>query len=101
MSARRAPHLPTVVGPSKEQVLTLQPKAESVDGSKFLSQAKQVDGEVGLQQVQEARNKRWEVEAPELPLAPQQAGTSQQGQQQQPKEQHGRKHKQRLWPGHL
>lgn len=81
-----------MVGPSKEQVLTLQPKAEPIDGPKFLSQTKQVDGKVGLPQMQEARNKRWEVEAPELPLAPQQAGTSQQGQQQQSEEQHGRKH---------
>lgn len=68
----------------------MQPKVEPIDGPEFLSQAKQIDGEVGLQQVQEARDKRREVKAPELPAVSQQAGASQQGQQQQqPQEQHG------------
>lgn len=71
-----------MVGSEREQAPTLQSKADSVDGPEFLTQAKQIDGKVGLQQVHEAWHKRWEVEAPELPLAPQQAGTSQQGQQQ-------------------
>lgn len=76
-----------MTGPGREQTLTLQPEAEPVDRPKFLSQAKQIDGEVGLQQVQEARDKRWKVEAPELPLTPEQAGACQQDQQQQqPKE---------------
>lgn len=50
-----------------------------------------MDGEVGLKEVQEARGQRREVEAPELPLAPQQAGARQQRQQQQqrPEERHG------------
>lgn len=73
MSAGRGPHLRTAAGRGREQMLTLQPEAEPVDGPEFLSQAKQIDREVGLQQVQEAGDKRWEVEASELPLAPQQA----------------------------
>ena len=73
MSAGRGPHLHTAVGRGRERTLTLQAEAEPVDGPEFLSQAKQIHGEVGLQQVQEAGDKRWEVEAPELPLAPQQA----------------------------
>lgn len=66
--------------------LTLQPQAEPVDGPQFLRQTQQVEGKVGLQQVQAARDKRWEVQTPELPLAPQQAGTSQHSQQQHPEE---------------
>ena len=50
----------------------MQPKAKPVDRPEFLSQAQQMDGEVGLQQVQEARDQRWEVEVSELPPAPQQ-----------------------------
>lgn len=67
----------------------MQPKAEPVHRPEGLSQAQQVGREVGLQQVQEARGKRWEVEAPVLPLAPEQADTCQHSQQQQPEEQHG------------
>lgn len=69
--------------------LTLQPEAEPVHRPKGPSQAQQVGGEVGPQQVQEARGTRREVEAPALPLAPEQAGAGQRGQQQQPEEQHG------------
>lgn len=80
---------------------TSQTKAEPVDRPQFLGQTQQVEGKVGLQQVQEAWHERREMEAAELPLVPQQAGTSQQGQQQQPEEEHGQSPEQRPWQGHL
>lgn len=67
---------------------------QPIDGPKLPGEAEQVTGEVGVQEVQEAWGQRWKAQAPMHPLGPQQAGTGQQYQQQQPKEQHG----QRLHP---
>lgn len=101
MSARRGARLPTVVGRGGSR-LTSQPQAEPVDRPQFPGQTQQIEGKVGLQQVQEAGHKGWEVEAAELPLVPQQAGASQQGQQQQqPEEEHGQSPERRPWPDHL
>lgn len=71
-AGKDTPNPPHCCGSGRKQTLTLQPKAKPVDRPEFLSQAQQMDGEVGLQQVQEAGDQRWEVEVSELPPAPQQ-----------------------------